>query len=194
MRRENVHANPAMNGMATIPNIISLLRLLAVPLVLWLLLEQAFTAAFWLFLVASISDGVDGFIAKRFDSRTILGAYLDSIADKALLMGVFISLGVAGHLPMWLVMLSIFRDLMIVGGAMVFRGLTSQLHMQPLVSGKLNTLAQILLAGVVLAGLGLQLPVATLTEILVYFVAASTVFSGGCYIVVWSQRAAGLEE
>ncbi|MGB1548533.1 MAG: CDP-alcohol phosphatidyltransferase family protein, partial [Alphaproteobacteria bacterium] len=83
--------------MATIPNIISLLRLLAVPLMLWLLLGQIFTAAFWLFLAASISDGADGFIAKRFNARTTIGAYLDPIADKALLMGVYIVLGIEGY-------------------------------------------------------------------------------------------------
>ncbi|MCE2510169.1 MAG: CDP-alcohol phosphatidyltransferase family protein [Alphaproteobacteria bacterium] len=183
-----------MNGVATIPNVISLFRLLAVPLTLWLLLEQAFTTAFWLFLVASFSDGVDGFIAKRLNSRTTLGAYLDPIADKALLMGVYIVLGLEGHLPMWLVTLAVFRDAVIVGGAMVFQGLTNQLRMQPLLSGKLNTLAQILLAGFVLAGLGLELPVAALTELLIYFVAVSILFSGGCYLVVWSQRAAESEE
>ena len=183
-----------MSGMVTIPNVISLLRLLVVPLVLWLLLEQSFTVAFWLFLAASISDGIDGFIAKRLDCRTTLGAYLDPVADKVLLMGVYIVLGVAGHLPMWLVILSIFRDLVIIGGAVVFHGLTNQLHMKPLISGKLNTLAHILMAGVVLAGLGLQVPIITLTEILIYFVAATTVFSGGCYLVVWSLRAAGQEE
>lgn len=183
-----------MNAIATIPNFISLSRLFAVPLMLWFLLEAAFVAAFWLFLIASISDGVDGFIAKRFNARSIVGAYLDPIADKALLMGVYIALGVAGHLPMWLVILAIFRDLMIVGGAMLCLGLTGTLKMQPLLSGKLNTLSQILLAGVVLAGLALEIPVGLLTEMLVYFVTTTILLSGGCYLIIWSRLAAALED
>ncbi len=184
----------AMNGIVTVPNGISLLRLFAVPLMLWLLLEEAFAAAFWLFLIASISDGIDGFIAKRFNARSVVGAYLDPIADKALLMGVYITLGVAGHLPLWLAALAVFRDLIIVGGAVLFRGLTGNLKMEPLLSGKLNTLAQILLAAMALAGLGLNLPVAPLTEILVYFVTATLLYSAGCYLATWSWRASGLEE
>ncbi len=182
-----------MKEAATLPNAISLLRLLAVPLMLWLLLDGNYGPAFWLFLVASVSDGVDGYIAKRFNSRSVVGSYLDPLADKALLMGVYVTLGLAGYLPMWLIVLAIFRDLMIVGGAALFLGLTGRLEMQPLMSGKLNTLAQILLAGVVLAGLGLGIPLATATTALVYFVAATVVFSGGCYLVVWSKRAAELE-
>ena len=182
------------NGIVTVPNIISLLRLFSVPLVLWFLLEENFVAAFWLFLLASVSDGIDGFIAKRFNARSIVGSYLDPIADKALLLGVYIALGVAGHLPMWLVALVVFRDVMIVGGALLFLGLTGRLEVEPLRSGKLNTVAQIILAGMVLAGLALKIPVGPLIEGLIYFVSATVLFSGGCYLVTWSWLASGLEE
>ena len=182
------------NGIITVPNIISLLRLLSVPLMLWFLLEENFVAAFWLFLVASISDGVDGFIAKRFNARSIVGSYLDPVADKALLLGVYITLGVAGHLPVWLVALVVFRDGMIVGGAILFLSLTGKFEVQPLLSGKLNTLAQILLAGMALAGPALQIPVGPLIEGLVYFVTATVLFSGGCYLVTWSWLASRLEK
>ncbi len=182
------------NGIVTVPNIISLLRLFSVPLVLWFLLEENFVVAFWLFLLASISDGIDGFIAKRFNARSIIGSYLDPIADKALLLGVYIALGVAGHLPVWLVALVVFRDVMIVGGAALFLGMTGKLEVQPLLSGKLNTLAQILLAGAALAAPALQIPIGALIEGLVYFVMATVLFSGACYLVTWSWLAGELEE
>ena len=82
-----------------LPNFITLARLLSVPVAVWLILEGEFTAAFWVFVAAGISDGIDGFIAKRFDRRTKLGALLDPIADKSLLVAVYITLGIAGHLP-----------------------------------------------------------------------------------------------
>ena len=87
-----------------LPNLITLGRLLSVPLAVWLIIEARYGVAFWIFVAAGISDALDGYIAKRFDRRTRLGALLDPIADKALLVGVYVTLGIAGQLPHWLVM------------------------------------------------------------------------------------------
>lgn len=177
----------------SLPNLISLGRLFCAPLVVWLILTDELTVAFWVFFFAAASDGVDGLIAKHFDSATDLGRLLDPLADKALLVGVYAALGNAGHLDLWLVILVIFRDLLIVGGALLFWMLSRPLAMNPLVVSKINTVAQILLATVVLASLGFGIAADTVVELLVYAVAATTLASGGQYVVEWMRRAAGLE-
>src|ERR1700746_4171210 len=101
-----------------LPNLISLGRLLLVPLASSLILDGNYWAAFWVFVVAGISDALDGFIAKRFDRRTRLGALLDPLADKVLLVSVYVTLGVAGQIWTWLVVLVVFRDVMIIGGVL----------------------------------------------------------------------------
>src|SRR5215831_9291258 len=99
-----------------LPNLISLARLLLVPAEIWLIIIGSYGLAFWILVGAGISDALDGFIAKRFDRRTRLGALLDPIADKVLLVSVYVTLGVAGQLWTWLVVLVVFRDVMIIGG------------------------------------------------------------------------------
>ena len=106
--------------LSILPNLITLARLLAVPLMIFALLEQSFVFAFWLFLAAGISDALDGLIAKQFGAVTEIGAYLDPIADKALLVSVYVTLGHLGVIDPWLVILIVSRDLMIVGGAILF--------------------------------------------------------------------------
>ena len=98
--------------MINLPNILSFCRLLAVPIAVWLMLDQHFTAAFWLFVAAGLTDAIDGFLAKRFGWETELGSYLDPLADKALLVSVFVVLGWTGHIPLWLTIMVVFRDLL----------------------------------------------------------------------------------
>jgi cardiolipin synthase (CMP-forming) len=173
---------------AALPNLISLARLLAVPLAVWLIVSDRLGVAFWLFVAAGISDALDGFLAKHLDLRSELGAYLDPLADKALLTSVYVTLGYEGHMASWLVILVVFRDVLIIGGAILYQTLTGALRMQPLLISKLNTAAQIALAAVVLAqsGLGVDYGIDTL---LVPVVAATTLASGGAYLVVWGWRA-----
>jgi cardiolipin synthase len=177
-----------------VPNIITLTRLLSVPLTVWLILEARFASAFWVFVAAGISDAVDGFIAKRFDSRTRLGALLDPIADKALLVAVYVTLGAAGHLDAWLVILVVFRDLLIVGGYLLVQALAQPMRSEPLIVSKINTALQILLVGLLLAQLGLGVEPGVTAETLVYTVATTTVLSGAGYLVRWTRALAGLEE
>src|SRR6516164_3748097 len=108
-----------------VPNLISLGRLLLVPLTIWLILGGRYGVAFWVFVVAGVSDALDGFIAKRFDRRTRLGALLDPVADKALLVSVYLTLCVAGELWTWLVILVVFRDVMIVGGFLLIQAVAA---------------------------------------------------------------------
>ena len=163
-----------------LPNLITLARLLCVPLAIWLIVEARYGLAFWVFVAAGISDALDGYIAKRFDQRTPLGALLDPIADKALLAGVYITLGLADQLPHWLVILVVLRDLLIVGGYLLIQGTAAP---QPLFISKVNTLVQISLIGFVLARLGLGIDEGWLTALLVDAAAVTTVWSGLSYLV-----------
>lgn len=177
-----------------LPNLITLGRLLCVPLAIWLVLANDLQAAFWLFVAAGLSDAIDGFIAKRFDQRSRLGALLDPIADKALLVSMFVTLGLAGHLPAWLVILVVFRDVLIVGGFLLVTALAHAMHWEPLFISKLNTALQIALIAVVLSRFGLGIADFGLGRILIYAVAATTVISGAAYLVRWGSALAGVED
>ena len=178
---------------AALPNLITLARLLSVPVAVWLILNLHFAAAFWLFVLAGVSDAVDGYIAKRFRAKSELGAYMDPLADKALLVSVFITLGHAGVVESWLVILIVFRDLLIIGGALLFQTMTRSLRMQPLFISKLNTALQIALAAALLAQAGFEMEDG-FTQILVHVVAATTILSGAAYVVKWGFRAARLAQ
>jgi len=177
-----------------VPNLITLARLVSVPVVVWLVLTDSLVAAFWVFLAAALSDAADGIIAKRFHAETVFGAYLDPIADKALLVSVFVTLGAQGHLESWLVIMVVFRDVVIVGGALLFQTVTSSLVMRPLTISKVNTFMQLVLAAVVLAVDGYRLELFGVVPLLGYAVAVTTVWSGGVYVIKWSQDAAAMEE
>lgn len=171
-------------------NIITLGRLLSVPVIVWLIIDGSMLPAFALFVVAGISDAVDGFLARRFDQRSELGGYLDPLADKALLVGVYVTLGHVGHLPAWLVILVVFRDVLIIGGAVLLYMFTDELRMAPLTISKANTAMQIVLAAVALGVIGLGLDDRGATAALVYVVGATTALSGAAYIVQWSRHVA----
>lgn len=176
-----------------IPNLISLARLLSVPILVWAVTDGRMELAFWIFVVAGLSDAVDGFIAKRFNYTSELGSFLDPIADKALLVSTYIVLGVEDFLPVWIVILVVWRDLLIVGGAMLYHTLTQNLKMEPLLISKLNTLAQIVLAAYVLAAASLGAEHEWFRFILIWAVAATTVISGASYVVRWIRKSATME-
>ena len=177
-----------------LPNLITLARLLAVPLAVWLILDGRYALAFWVFVGAGISDALDGYIAKRFDSRTRLGALLDPVADKALLAGVYVTLGIAGQLPNWLVILVVFRDVLIIGGFVLIQSTAAPKQFDPLYISKLNTLVQITLICFVLARLGLGAADGPATEFLVALAALTTVLSGLSYLVRWARILARSEQ
>ena len=102
-----------------IPNSLTLGRIVLVPLVVWLIITHEMQAAFLLFLLAGLSDAADGYLAKRYGWNSELGAYLDPIADKALLVSIYVTLGFAGHLPVWLVIAVVSRDILIVGAVVL---------------------------------------------------------------------------
>lgn len=174
-----------------IPNLITGLRILLVAPFLWALLEEHYSVALVLFVIAGVSDALDGFLAKYFGWTSELGGLLDPIADKLLLMGAILALGWLNELPGWLVALVILRDLAIVGGAVSYHLLIEHLETAPLMISKLNTLVQLMLVCAVIVHYGMiPLPEALLTGLIV-LTALTTVWSGAAYIWQWSQRARG---
>ncbi len=172
-----------------IPNLISFLRILLSVPVVWLLFEREFSAALMLFAIAGISDGLDGFLAKHFGWESRLGGMLDPLADKALLMSSFLVLGALGLVPVWLVILVIFRDLVIIGGALYYHFSVEDLQADPSLISKLNTLLQILLVILVVTDAGPYSLPAVLISTLVWSTLATTVASGVGYVWVWSRKA-----
>jgi cardiolipin synthase len=162
-----------------IANAITLARLCIVPGAVWLVLHGRTLAAFWLFLVAGLSDALDGWLARRAGGSA-LGAVLDPVADKALLVSMYVTLAATGDLPDWLAYLVVFRDLVIVGGVLALTVLGQRVAIRPLLVSKLNTFLQIVLVGAALLRPGLGLPPEALAP-LVWLVAASTIISGGAY-------------
>lgn len=174
------------NSLASnIPNLITLARIFAVPLLVWLILDGLFAAAFWVFVAAGVSDALDGYIAKRFGLVTKLGSYLDPVADKALLVSVYVTLGQAGYVGTWLVIIVVFRDVLIIGGALLFHTLGRPVEMKPLFISKFNTLVQILLVAVLLGNLGIGVPDYGMLPVLVLLVGLTTALSGLAYLGQW---------
>ncbi len=177
-----------------IPNLVTLGRICAVPVIIWLILDRRMESAFWVALAAAISDAVDGIIAKRFNMQTTLGAYLDPIADKALLVSVYIALGHEGFLPTWLVILVVFRDALIVGGALLFHTLTQSVEMTPLMVSKVNTVLQLILGLTVVGSEAFGLDATAVRDPLIYATGLTTLISGATYVVGWTGRAGKIEE
>ena len=174
----------------TIPNIITLLRFLMVPAVVYALLVGEMLPAFVIFVIAGLSDGVDGFIARHFDQQSELGAYLDPVADKLLLVTVFIMLAILGYLPQWLAVLVVSRDVLIVMAVLVSSLMAQPVEMNPILVSKANTAIQIALLSLVLAELALGIRLGELTTILIYVVAALTILSAAAYFKVWIDHMA----
>jgi len=174
-------SRPVGYGLVTLPNAITFARLCAVPVAVWLVLQEDFAFAFWLFAAAGASDAVDGWLARR-RGTSYLGALLDPVADKALLVTMYVTLAAVHVLPDWLAILVVFRDAVILGGVAVLMMLGQPLVIRPLMISKLNTALQIVLVAMamLLAGLGMSAPLTM--GALVWAVAASTFASGAAYV------------
>lgn len=175
----------------TIPNFITIARLFAVPLIVWLMIAEQFVEAMILFILAGISDAADGFIAKRFGAASELGAYLDPIADKALLVSVFVTLGFQGLLPAWLIVLVVSRDFLIIGAVILSYLMANPVAVHPLWVSKANTAAQIVLIALVLgerSGVSIFAPLLASSALAA---AGLTVVSAGAYLVAWLRHMAG---
>jgi cardiolipin synthase len=178
----------------TIPNLITILRLLLVPAVVLAMLQARWDWAFAGFAIASISDGVDGFIARQFNQHSRLGAYLDPVADKLLLVSVFVMLGVAGELPLWLVILAVSRDALIVFAVLLSSVMGQPVEMKPLAVSKVNTAVQLVLAALVLAELAFGVDMGVGRPALIILSGLLTVASAAAYLVAWLRHMSGYGE
>lgn len=171
-----------------LPNLITVVRLLLVGPVVWMLVRGEYLWALGLFLVAGLSDALDGLLARSFNWFSRFGAIADPIADKLLLVSTSITLGVVGLLPLWLVALLMVRDLVILAGAITYHVLIGPYAMAPSILGKLCTFTQIAYVLMVIShAAGLALPVLAL-EVGVWIVAGITVASGLHYVLLWGTR------
>lgn len=172
-----------------LPNLITGLRILLVAPLVWALLNGQFAAALVLFVLAGASDGIDGYLARHYGWQSRLGALLDPLADKLLLVATYLALGALGFLPLWLVALVLGRDLVIVAGAVAYHLRFGRLDLAPSLVSKFNTILQIALALAAILSVGVGwLPVWSI-DVLIAAVFASTVLSGLHYVAVWSRRA-----
>ena len=178
------------NGATTVnfshlPNLITLSRIALAPVLILLLKDHEYAMSLVVFIVAGVSDGLDGFIAKRFHLTSRLGAVLDPVADKILLLSAYVMLTFLEHLPFWLMLTVVFRDLLIVGGYLVYTSMVGSVQMRPSHLSKLNTFVQIALVIVILAQQAFAQVYPIMVDMLVYAVLITTVASGVHYVWVW---------
>ena len=172
----------------SIPNLITLGRIILVPIVVWAITSGEMRAAFFLFVAAGISDAVDGFLAKRFHMTSELGALIDPLADKALIVSIYISLGIATALPIFLVILVVSRDIMIVSAFLLSLLVGKPMPIRPLMVSKANTAAQIVLAVLVLAEQAFSFNVALASQLMIALVAILTLLSIAFYLAEWVRH------
>ena len=173
---------PASQDVVTVPNILTFGRICAVPVAVWLVLREDCAAAAILFVLAGLTDALDGWLARR-RGVSALGTLLDPLADKMLLTSMFVTLTAVGLLPLWLAIMVVFRDVMIVGGIGLLRLIGSAVAIRPLVVSKINTVAQIALVGVALAEAGFPVHAPYLRTALILVVALTTLVSGSAYVM-----------
>jgi len=172
-----------------IPNLITVLRIILVAPIVWLLLEQQFTWALILFAVAGISDAVDGFLARHFNWQSWWGSVLDPLADKLLQVSCYITLAWMGHIPIWLVIIIVLRDVVIVLGALLYHHRIDAFEAEPSVISKFNTFAQIVLILMVVLHVGLYALPENILQGMFWLVLFTTVYSGVDYVYRWTHRA-----
>ncbi len=175
--------------LSDLPNIISVLRILLVAPVVYLLLDKQFSLALLLFSVAGVSDGLDGYLAKRNHWQSRLGSILDPLADKLLLVSSYIALAWLGLIPIWLVSGVLVRDLIIIIGAVAYHFMLGSYDMAPSFISKANTFMQIFLVLAVVFSYGIVALPGEFLLLLTYAVGVTTLVSGIHYMWVWGRRA-----
>jgi cardiolipin synthase (CMP-forming) len=173
-----------------IANLLTMLRFCLVPIVIVSIVNKQWTLAFVLFVTAGITDALDGFVARHFDMRTALGAYLDPLADKALLVSIYITLAIGNIIPTWIAVLVVSRDVMIVGAVMVSWVMGNPVEINPLKLSKANTAAQISFAAMMLSALAFSLSIEPLVFGGIVIVTALTLASMAAYLASWFRHMA----
>lgn len=171
-----------------IPNALTLMRCLLVAPIAWFIYQQQFFAALCTFGFASFTDGLDGFLARRYQWQSALGAFLDPMADKLLMLVSYLALVSAGLIPVWLMLTVVCRDSILVIGAALFRWLKGPYKVTPSIAGKISTFTQILLVLWILVSQAFTLDGEMITHIIVLLTMIFTTYSGVEYVMVWWQK------
>jgi cardiolipin synthase (CMP-forming) len=164
---------------------------MSVPVIFWLLLNNHPRIAFFVFLAAGVSDAVDGYLAKRFKWTSELGAYLDPLADKILIVSIYIALAVSAQVPMWLVIAVVSRDILILLAVLLSWLVNRPFAIKPLNVSKVNTAAQLILATTVLGDNAFSLGLDLTREVLVWSTGVSTALSLAAYLQLWVRHMMG---
>lgn len=172
-----------------IANALTVMRVLLVPVLVYLLLAGEHRAALWVFFAAGVSDALDGFIARQFNQFSRFGAILDPIADKSLIAATVLSLAWLGFLPLWLVAVVVVRDVVIFTGAVSYRVVVGPFDMEPTFPGKVCTFSQLALLVAVLVQAAGYLDLAGTLPAAYAVVAAISVLSGLHYVWLWGRKA-----
>lgn len=179
-------------AMRQIPNALTFLRLVLIIPFAVSLYTEAYRQAVVIFFIAGFSDGLDGYLARRFNWKSRFGAIADPLADKCLLVSAYLMLTITGVLPWWLFVVVMLRDIWIVAGALFYHYRVSAYEMSPSRLGKANTFLQILFILVVMLDLaGIAMPEMAV-EYGMWLIVVMAVLSAGQYTVVWSRRALAL--
>lgn len=173
---------------ASLPNLISLGRLVMVPVIIAMISAQRWHAASIIFVLAGASDAIDGWLAKTFGWRTELGAYLDPLADKSLLVSIYVALAIVKVVPATLTIIVVARDVMIIGAVLISWLLRMPLEIKPLLVSKLNTLVQIGFAALVLGAKAFDFSLDVWLEPALYLVAGLTLVSLAAYLLQWARH------
>jgi len=177
-----------------IPNVLTLARILLTPFIVFAILEQQPTLALMLMGAAGLTDMLDGAIARYFNQRSVVGAFMDPLADKLMLISAIGTLYLVGHIPLFLFLAVIFRDIIIIVGAIAYEMVTHQLKMQPSMTSKITTALQILLALTVLAEMAWHVPGDGFKQAVIWATFLFTCISGVQYMIVWMRKAVTAED
>jgi len=172
-----------------IPNLLTLARILLTPFIIYAILEHQAVLALILMAVAGVTDMLDGAIARYFNQRSTVGAYMDPLADKLLLISTIVTLYFIEQIPLYLFLAVVFRDLIIVVGAIAYEMITHKLEIQPSIASKITTFLQITLVLTVLSEMAWQFPGPDLLQASIMLTFALTCISGLQYMVVWMRKA-----
>jgi cardiolipin synthase len=178
----------ASRWFASLPNFITLGRLVLTPVAIVMISEENWRGAFFVFVLAGVSDALDGWLAKTFNLQSELGAVLDPLADKTLIISIYVTLAILGEAPVWLAILIVFRDALIVGGVSVSWFMGRPMKVRPNVASKITTAAQLTLAALILGGLAFGFRLTVLEGLLIASVATLTIASASVYLLLWVQH------
>ncbi len=174
----------------TIPNLITVFRLVLVPIVIMMILQEDWSWAFALFVIAGVSDGLDGYIARRFEMRSEFGALIDPLADKVLIVSIYVTLAIVEVIPAWLAIVIVSRDIMIVMAFMLSWMMAQPMAVKPLFVSKVTTALQIAFAAFLLGGLAFALELGLLIDLFALLIVVLTIMTAGIYLVRWLRHMA----